>query len=179
MVTDASGGGDDPAALAYYRPCVGVVLTDGQGRVFSAERIDLPGAWQMPQGGIDQNESPVDAAFRELEEEIGVGSDDAELLAEHPRWLTYDYPAALVADVRNGRWRGQRQRWFLLRLTGAESSIRLDTDHPEFSRWRWAEPGEVISGIVAFKRDIYEEVLSYFGPNLGSGNEGNGLSRGR
>lgn len=168
-------GGGDPAALPY-RPCVGVVLSNAAGLVFIAERIDVSGAWQMPQGGIDAGEQPEAAAFRELEEEIGVGRAQAALVAEYPEWLTYDLPEHLVGKVWKGQWRGQKQRWFLLRLNGTDSVIDLATAHPEFSAWRWVTPEVAIAEIVPFKRGIYQSVLSYFGPFLGSETLRNELS---
>jgi len=165
--TEASGGGSIGPAALPYRPCVGVVLANADGRVLIAERLDMPGAWQMPQGGIDPDESPREACYRELEEEIGVGPALADVTAEYPDWLTYDLPDDLVGKVWKGRWRGQKQRWFLLRFRGRDADILLETSHPEFSRWRWVQPDEAVSGIVPFKRDIYRAVLSYFGPFLG------------
>ena len=122
----------------------------------------------MPQGGIDAGEDPRSAALRELKEEIGVGADHVRIEAEHPDWLTYDLPEHLIGKVWKGRWRGQTQRWFLLRFKGTDADITLDVDHPEFSAWRWATPNEAIAAIVPFKRDIYESVFSRFGQFLGS-----------
>lgn len=167
MGTKTETGGADPAALPY-RPCVGVVLANDAGQVFLAERLDTPGAWQMPQGGINVGEDPETAAQRELEEEIGVGANLVRTEAEHPDWLTYDLPDHLIGKVWNGRWRGQKQRWFLLRFQGEDSDITLDVDHPEFSAWRWASADEALAAIVPFKRDIYRRVLSHFGQFLGS-----------
>lgn len=161
------GGGSDPAALPL-RPCVGVVLANGAGQVFVAERIDTAGAWQMPQGGIDPGEDPQAAALRELEEEIGVGPDLVRVEAEHPDWLTYDLPDHLIGKVWKGRWRGQTQRWFLLRFHGQDTDITLDVAHPEFSAWRWVTPDAAIDAIVPFKRDIYTAVFSHFRQFLGS-----------
>ncbi|MDE2007401.1 MAG: RNA pyrophosphohydrolase [Rhodospirillales bacterium] len=144
-----------------YRANVGAVLFDRAGRVFLARRADLPnaeggpGGWQLPQGGIDSGEDPRAAVLRELEEEIGT--DRAEILAEHPDWLCYDLPAHLVGVALGGRYRGQRQRWFALRFTGEDGDIRLDRDpHPEFDAWRWGRLEELPSLAVAFKRPIYE-----------------------
>lgn len=167
METKTSGGGGDPAALPY-RPCVGVVLANPAGQIFLAERLDLPGAWQMPQGGIDPGEKAETAALRELEEEIGVGPDLVTVIAEHPDWLIYDLPDHLIGKVWKGRWRGQKQRWFLLRFIGRDDDIALDVAHPEFSDWKWASPDEAVAAIVPFKQPIYSQVLSYFGPFLGS-----------
>lgn len=145
-----------------YRPCVGVMLFDGGGRIFVGRRIDTPDAWQMPQGGIDDGESPEAAALRELEEEIGTA--DASIEAATAGWLTYDLPDHLVGKVWGGRWRGQRQKWFACRYHGNDSGIRLETRHPEFDAWRWVEIGELTALIVPFKRAIYAAVVDELGP---------------
>ena len=149
-----------------YRPCVGVMLADARGRVFVGERIDTPGAWQMPQGGIDKGETPRAAALRELEEETSVAKALVTVEAEHPDWIVYDLPPELVGKVWKGRFRGQRQKWFLMRYRGRDDQIALDTKHPEFSAWRWAAPDEVPALIVPFKRDVYNRVLTAFAPQL-------------
>ncbi|MDE0697331.1 MAG: RNA pyrophosphohydrolase [Boseongicola sp.] len=149
-----------------YRPCAGVALANGQGLVFTGERVDTPGAWQMPQGGVDSGETPRAAAFRELEEETGVAPALVTLEREHPDWILYDLPEHLVGRLWNGRYRGQMQRWFLMRFHGADSDIDLDQEHREFSRWRWSAPDEVIGNIVPFKRDVYEQVIAAFRPHL-------------
>lgn len=154
------------ATALPYRPCVGVMLADAKGRVFVGERIDTPGAWQMPQGGIDKGEDPRDAALRELEEETGVGAALVTAEAEHPDWVQYDLPPHLLGKVWKGRYRGQRQRWFLLRFHGRDDQIILETEHPEFSAWRWASPEEVPGLIVPFKRDVYRQVLTAFADRL-------------
>jgi len=150
-----------------YRPNVGVVLFNRDGKVFVARRADFPnaegeaGGWQLPQGGIDTDEDPRTAVLRELAEEIGTGR--AEIIGEYPGWLTYDLPPALVGVALGGRYRGQRQRWFALRFTGSDSDIRLDLDpHPEFDAWRWAELDELPSLAVDFKRSIYEALAREF-----------------
>jgi putative (di)nucleoside polyphosphate hydrolase len=150
-----------------YRDNVGAVLFNPAGLVLVARRADLPnaegspGGWQLPQGGMDPGEDPAIAVFRELEEEVGTAK--AEILAEHPRWLTYDLPAHLVGKALGGRYRGQRQKWFALRFTGRDSDIRLDLDpHPEFDAWRWARLAELPSLAVAFKRTIYEDLAQEF-----------------
>jgi putative (di)nucleoside polyphosphate hydrolase len=150
-----------------YRPNVGAVLFDGAGQVFVARRANFPhaeapaGGWQLPQGGIDPNEGPRDAVLRELAEEIGT--DRAEIIGEHPDWLTYDLPPHLVGVALGGRYRGQRQRWFALRFTGADTDIRLDADpHPEFDAWRWAPLPELPALAVPFKRPIYEILATSF-----------------
>jgi putative (di)nucleoside polyphosphate hydrolase len=149
----------DPALLPY-RPNVGAVLFNRDGRVFVARRADLPnaegeaGGWQLPQGGIDAHEDPAGAVLRELAEEIGTAR--AEIIGEHPEWLTYDLPPDLLGRALGGRYRGQRQRWFALRFTGNDSDIRLDADpHPEFDAWRWTELAELPVLAPDFKRRIY------------------------
>ena len=150
-----------------YRPNVGAVLFNRDGRVFVARRADLPnaegapGGWQLPQGGIDEGEDPRAAVLRELAEEIGTGR--ATILGEHSEWLTYDLPPHLVGVALGGRYRGQRQRWFALRFTGEDGDIRLDLDpHPEFDAWRWAALAELPALAVDFKRPIYEILARAF-----------------
>ena len=152
-----------------YRRNVGAVLFNGDGLVLVARRAHLPnaeaaaGGWQLPQGGIDEDEEPRAAIFRELAEEIGTAN--AELLAEHPEWLTYDLPEELIGKAFKGRFRGQRQKWFALRFLGADSEIRLDADpHPEFVAWRWVEIAELPGLAVSFKRPIYEVLARDFAP---------------
>ena len=144
-----------------YRPCVGVMLLNRDNLVFAAQRIDQEvEAWQMPQGGIDEGEEPLEAAFRELEEEIGTAN--AELLAESRDWLAYDLPRELADKVWRGRFRGQTQKWFALRFLGEDGEIDLNSAHPEFSVWRWVPMRELPAIIVPFKRDNYERVVAEF-----------------
>ena len=147
-----------------YRPCVGVMLLDRDNRVFVGERIGAPGAWQMPQGGIDDGETPLAAARRELREE--AGTDKAEFLAESAGWLSYDLPAHLRKKLWHGRFRGQTQKWFAFRFLGSDADINLKTHHPEFQRWRWVEMRELPLHIVPFKRRVYEQVVAEFEPLL-------------
>jgi putative (di)nucleoside polyphosphate hydrolase len=149
-----------------YRPCVGIMLLDAQGRIFVGERIDTPGAWQMPQGGIDDGEEPQEAALRELWEEIGVTSDLVEVLGHTTDWLTYDLPDHLLGKVWKGKYRGQKQLWFLLRFKGMDKDIVIETDHPEFSHWKWTDAAGLVSDIVPFKRDIYEALVAEFNGHL-------------
>lgn len=150
-----------------YRPCVGIMLLDRDGRVFVARRRDTPDGWQMPQGGIDKGETVREAAFRELKEEIGT--DRAEFLAEAPEATRYDLPDHLVGKVWGGRYRGQEQRWVALRFLGTDSDIDIETEHPEFDAWRWSAPDRVLAEIVPFKRDVYATVLAAFAALLGQG----------
>lgn len=148
-----------------YRPNVGAVLFNAQGQVLIAHRADVARVkskgWQFPQGGIDAGEDPRVAVLRELREEIGT--DKAEILAEHPEWLTYDLPAPLIGKALGGRYRGQTQRWFALRFTGQDVDIRLDLDpHPEFDSWRWAALADVVALAPDFKRQTYEILADSF-----------------
>ncbi|MGA8759495.1 MAG: RNA pyrophosphohydrolase [Stellaceae bacterium] len=145
-----------------YRECVGIMLINWRGHVLVARRADMPTApaWQMPQGGIDWGETPRQAALRELEEEIGTAS--AEIIAESRDWLTYDFPSEVAGRVWRGRYRGQRQKWFLMRFIGSDGEIDLGSKHAEFDAFRWVEPDELPKLIVAFKRHIYVAVLDEF-----------------
>jgi len=144
-----------------YRPCVGVMLFNREGLVFVGKRIDqtLEG-WQMPQGGIDPGESPEQAAFREMEEEIGTNK--ATLLREMGEWLAYDLPAHLLGVALHGKYRGQRQKWMALRFEGDDSDINLKTEHPEFAEWKWLAIESLPRMVVPFKRDTYTRVIAEF-----------------
>jgi putative (di)nucleoside polyphosphate hydrolase len=149
--------------LPFYRPAVGIMLLNPASLAFIGRRIDMPAglaAWQMPQGGIDPGETPRQAAFRELKEE--VGTDKAEILAETRGWLHYDLPPDIVPRMWGGRWRGQRQKWFLMRFTGKDSEIDPATEHAEFDAWEWVEPRRLPELIVPFKRPLYCELLAEF-----------------
>ena len=157
---------EEIAALPY-RPCVGVMLANPAGAVFAGRRIDTAApAWQMPQGGVDPGESPRDAALRELREEAGVTADLVTVEAETPDWIAYDLPHDIVPRIWKGRYRGQRQKWFLLRFHGQDADIDIATGHPEFSDWRWLPPDEVLRCVVPFKRAVYEQVLAAFRDRL-------------
>jgi putative (di)nucleoside polyphosphate hydrolase len=145
-----------------YRAGVGIMLMNAAGRIFVGRRIDMPGlpAWQMPQGGIDPGESPRQAALRELKEEIGT--DKAEILAESREWRHYDIPAEIACRLWGGRYRGQRQKWFLMRFTGSDADIDLATSHPEFDAWQWVGLDDLPRLIVPFKRPLYLAVLAEF-----------------
>lgn len=146
-----------------YRPCVGIMLLNHVGMVFVGKRIDnVTEAWQMPQGGIDEGEDAITACMRELGEE--TGTQKAELIAEHPDWLNYDIPQPLSDKLWQGKYRGQKQKWMLLRFTGTDADINIQTEEPEFIEWRWAAPDQLIDIAVPFKRDVYARVLSVFSP---------------
>jgi len=152
----------DPAKLPY-RPCVGVMLLNPEGALFVGQRNDSEApAWQMPQGGIDKGETPEEAALRELREETGITADLVELVAVAPGWFRYDLPEHLIGKVWGGKYRGQEQKWVLLRFLGRDDEVRIDTAHPEFSAWRWLPPDEVLAQIVPFKREVYARALDAF-----------------
>jgi putative (di)nucleoside polyphosphate hydrolase len=152
----------DPSSLPY-RPGAGVMLVNREGRIFVAQRLDSTlEAWQMPQGGLDEGEDPEQGALRELEEETGIPPDKVEILARCPVELSYDLPDDLVGKLWQGKWRGQRQHWFLARFLGEDEDIDLATNHPEFRAWKWAEPEDLPAMIVPFKKQLYEDVLAAF-----------------
>lgn len=151
--------------LKSYRPCAGIVLINHAGLVFIGERRGMAGNnWQMPQGGIDEGEQPIDAAKRELFEETGVNKVD--FLAEGSGWHCYDIPQARRPKYWENRYIGQCQHWFAFRFTGQDKDVNLDLHEPEFSLWRWAPAEEVLEIVVSFKRQIYESVLDEFRPFL-------------
>lgn len=147
-----------------YRPCAGILLVNEAGLVFVGERLDRPGAWQMPQGGIDPGETPEGAAVRELEEEIGVSARDVEILSRTEDWILYDLPDHLKGKMWGGRYAGQKQIWFKMKLLAGDDVINIQTAHPEFGQWKWSSPADVLAEIVDFKRDVYRTVLSSLMP---------------
>ncbi len=158
---------EDEIRALPYRPCVGVVLMNPEGLVFAGQRLDNPDdAWQMPQGGIDPGETPLQAGLRELGEETGIAPDLAELVAEAPDWLHYDLPQDLVPRIWKGRFRGQKQKWLLFRFTGGDAQIDIATEHPEFRAWAWMPRAQLQEKIVPFKRDVYTAVFSAFAPHF-------------
>lgn len=150
-----------------YRNNAGVVLVNKDGLIFAGKRIDNPGnAWQMPQGGVDKGEDVGEAALRELEEETGVSRDLVTVEAATADWLTYDLPHDLVPNIWKGKYRGQKQRWYVMRFHGQDSDIDIEKDHPEFSEWQWMTPSDLINSIVPFKRDIYVAIFDEFDTHL-------------
>ena len=150
-----------------YRPCVGVMLINAEGRIFTGNRIDSPSlAWQMPQGGIDAGEKPRAAALRELWEETGVTEDLVSFIAKTDGWLRYDLPPELLGKVWGGKYCGQKQKWFLYRYLGRDDQINIATEHPEFDRWQWSNAAEMLASIVPFKRAVYDQVTAAFADHL-------------
>lgn len=144
-----------------YRPCIGIFLINDNGMVFVGRRIDSRGeAWQMPQGGIDLGETPLQACLREMEEEIGTSK--ATVLHEINEWLNYDIPLPLAERLWHGQYKGQKQKWMLLRYDGNDAEININTAEPEFCEWKWLSPDSLIDLAVPFKRDVYRHVLDAF-----------------
>ena len=151
-----------PSGLPY-RAGVGVMLLNDRDEVFVGQRLDSTlEAWQMPQGGIDDGEDPLEAAFRELEEETGVRRHLAEIIAASRDWLCYDLPDDLIGKIWNGQYCGQRQMWYAIRFLGRDTDVNLHTAHPEFRAWMWAPARDHPNLIVPFKRDLYTTVLAEF-----------------
>ena len=143
-----------------YRLGVGIVLFNTDKKVFVGKRKDTPDAWQFPQGGIDKGEEPLDAAWREMGEEIGT--NNAQLIAQSSEWLGYDLPEDLANKSWGGKFRGQKQLWFAFRCTGTDADINLEVHTPEFSEWKWVDLAEVPNYIVPFKRPLYVQVVAEF-----------------
>ena len=150
-----------------YRPCVGIMLANPRGHIFVGQRRDRDtDAWQMPQGGVDAGEKTLDAALRELWEETGVTQNLVSVEAESTGLIPYDLPHDLVPNIWKGKYRGQEQKWFLFRFHGMDDQINIETEHPEFSSWKWMPKDELVANIVPFKRAVYEQVLAEFSVHL-------------
>jgi putative (di)nucleoside polyphosphate hydrolase len=150
-----------------YRRGVGVMLLNREGKVFVGARIDnTDEAWQMPQGGIDDDEKPWKTALRELEEETGISPGLVERISKCPERLKYDLPEELRGKLWGGKYVGQDQDWYLARFLGDDSDIDIATKHPEFREWKWIEPQQLPDLIVPFKRDLYRRLLSEFADHL-------------
>ena len=146
-----------------YRRCVGLMIVNHEKKIFTAQRRDFRSeAWQMPQGGIERGENLEEAAFRELTEETSLTNKTVKILAVSKRWINYDLPDHLIPKLWNGKYRGQKQKWFLLEFLGADKYINIDTNTPEFSDWRWSTKEDLVKFIVPFKRDIYKRILVEF-----------------
>ena len=147
-----------------YRKNVGMVLINAEGHIFAGKRLDNnTDAWQMPQGGIDEGETPEVAAFRELSEETGIHHSKARLLGKTKDWLSYDIPVDLIPKLWGGRYRGQKQKWFAFEFLGKDSDINIVTEEPEFSEWAWKSRDNLLSSIVPFKLDVYQRVFLELG----------------
>ena len=146
-----------------YRPCVGMMLVNMEGKVFVGQRLDsVVEAWQMPQGGIDPGEEPRDTALRELGEETGIAADLVNIIATSRDELFYDLPDELIGKIWGGKYRGQRQTWFLMRFLGTDTDVNIQTAHQEFRDWRWVTPEELPELIVPFKKKLYRDLVQEF-----------------
>lgn len=148
-----------------YRPCAGAMLVNKDGLAFVGQRLDTSShAWQMPQGGIDPGEDASSAVIRELAEEIGIAAHHAKIVVQASRQFDYDLPDHLIGKMWGGKFRGQRQTWFLLRFLGEDDDINIATPHPEFRAWQWVDPRRLVDLIVPFKRQLYRDVVDEFLP---------------
>ena len=148
-------------SLLKYRKCVGMMIINKEKKILVGRRIDHPsGFWQMPQGGIENGESPRNAGLREMKEEIG--SNNVKLIGEIDNWLNYDIPQKLSSKLWNGKYRGQTQKWLAFRFLGNDEEINIDTEDPEFKEWKWEEHKNLVNLAVPFKKDIYKKIINEF-----------------
>ena len=146
-----------------YRPNVGMMIINQKKEIFVGKRIDHPSNfWQMPQGGIDAQEIPSIAALREMDEEVGIKKNKVDLLTESKDWYYYSIPSDLAKTLWKGKYKGQRQKWFLYKFKGTEKDININTEHPEFSDYKWVTKDFLVPNIVPFKKKIYEKLLLEF-----------------
>jgi len=146
-----------------YRANVGIMIINQKKNIFVGQRLDHPSHfWQMPQGGIDPNEKPIDAAFREAFEETGIKKNKLKLILELKNWYYYDLPLDLAKTLWKGKYIGQKQKWFLFDFIGTDKDINVNTKEPEFSKYEWVDKIFLINNIVPFKKDIYEKILEEF-----------------
>ena len=150
--------GQNNSGSQYYRASVGAVITNGKGEVLAFERRDIPGAWQLPQGGIEEGEEPIDAIKREILEETGIKQEDLVLIREHPDFLTYELPLEYRSE-KTGR--GQTQQWFLFRYAADESRIQL-SENCEFIAWEWMPFQELTKKAVSFRKEVYRRIAAEF-----------------
>lgn len=144
-----------------FRPGVGMMIINKENKIFVGKRIDAKvNGWQMPQGGIDLGETPSTAALREMVEEIGCNK--GYIIAESKRWYSYRLPPFLISRLWNGKYCGQRQKWFLIRFTGEDSDINIHTKHPEFDSWCWIDTKDLLDNIIPFKHKLYSKVIAEF-----------------
>ena len=145
-----------------YRLGVGLVIINSQSKIFTGRRLDNTHAWQMPQGGIDDNEIPIEAAYREMGEETGIEKCKVTLLKQSKLWYRYDLPNEIQTKFWGGKFRGQSQKWFLFKFIGVDSDINIETKEPEFADWRWSTKSDMFDSIVPFKKSLYQTVLRDF-----------------
>ena len=158
-----------PLLKRPYRSCVGLMVFNKIGQVFCGQRLDNKAeAWQLPQGGIDEGETPIEAGFRELKEETSIVN--VEFVSEYPEWLNYDIPLPLANDLWEGKFRGQTQRWLLFSFTGIDNEININTSHPEFKNWEWINPTQLPLKAISFKQEIYSKINKAFIPIINNFN---------
>ena len=140
-----------------YRNGVGIVVLNHENKVFVAKRIDNPkNFWQMPQGGVDEGEDLLNAAYRELKEETSIFN--VKLIKEIEDWTQYDLPSKLIGIIWKGRYKGQKQKWFIFKFLGNDTEINIKTKNPEFLDWKWIEVGKITEIVVDFKKEVYQKV---------------------
>ena len=158
-----------PLLKRPYRSCVGLMVFNKIGQVFCGQRLDNKAeAWQLPQGGIDEGETPIEAGFRELKEETSIVN--VEFVSEYPEWLNYDIPLPLANALWEGKFRGQTQRWLLFSFTGIDNEININTSHPEFKNWEWINPSQLPLKAISFKQEIYSMINKAFIPIINNFN---------